>query len=380
MRTSTPRRWPVLVVCIPLAGCAFMPASGPSASAFSSGSGAGEASAFFHVVPVSGAVLRLLTAEVPPTFRDLPAANRATPAALGAGDVVAVTVFEADIGGLFSSAGVAGGGSPMTRLPDQTIGPDGAVTIPYAGRVRVAGLLPGEAERRIAAALNGRAIEPQAIVTLAGGTGRVVSVAGDAVAGRQVIVPAGGMRLLEAVAAAGGTSLAASEISVRLTRGGATRQLPFAAVVANPAENVPLAPGDVLLLTREARTIVVLGAFGRNADVALTGESTTLAEVLARAGGLDALQADAGGVFLLRDLRKDEAARLGLAVVPGSGAVAVAFRFDLSKPDGLLLARRFMVRDGDALFSATAPLATLRNTLTLARGIGGPALEAVSAF
>jgi polysaccharide export outer membrane protein len=48
-------------------------------------------------------------------------------------------------------------------LPEQAVGRDGAISVPFAGRVKVAGRLPAEVQRAIEQRLSGKAIEPQAI-------------------------------------------------------------------------------------------------------------------------------------------------------------------------------------------------------------------------
>ena len=57
---------------------------------------------------------------------------------LGIGDVVSLTIFEAEAGGLFlpSEAGARPGN--FVTLPDQMVDSDGNITVPYAGTIRAA--------------------------------------------------------------------------------------------------------------------------------------------------------------------------------------------------------------------------------------------------
>ena len=65
--------------------------------------------------------------------------------AIGQGDYVQVMIWEAAAGGLFSApvnSQMGSSGSRTASIPEQVVGPDGAITVPYAGRVRVVGRTP----------------------------------------------------------------------------------------------------------------------------------------------------------------------------------------------------------------------------------------------
>src|ERR1051325_3250821 len=97
-------------------------------------------------------------------------------------------------------------GRPGTRLPDQQVGPDGAISIPYAGRVAAAGRSPAEVERTIETRLGPKALEPHAPAVVRRGISNAGPVAGEAVKGGRVPLSPGGDRLLQVVAAAGGAT------------------------------------------------------------------------------------------------------------------------------------------------------------------------------
>jgi protein involved in polysaccharide export with SLBB domain len=72
---------------------------------------------------------------------------------LGIGDVVSVTIFEAEAGGLFvpSEAGARPGN--FVTLPEQIVDSNGNITVPYAGTIRAAGRTPTEVQQAIIEAL-----------------------------------------------------------------------------------------------------------------------------------------------------------------------------------------------------------------------------------
>src|SRR5262249_35318254 len=55
-------------------------------------------------------------------------------------------------------------GRPGTPIPAQHVGPDGAISVPYAGRVVVVGRTPAEAQHQIEALLSPKALDPQVLV------------------------------------------------------------------------------------------------------------------------------------------------------------------------------------------------------------------------
>jgi len=61
------------------------------------------------------------------------------------------------------------------------VGPDGAVSIPYAGRIEVAGHTPAEVQHTIEERLGSRALNPQALVVIRRSVANSVSVAGDGI-------------------------------------------------------------------------------------------------------------------------------------------------------------------------------------------------------
>lgn len=366
------------------AGCTGIPSTGPTAGAFVSEaavSARGWTDAGFLLLPVDSRVLAYTAPEPRPSLRSVAGTAVPPERGIGVGDVLSITVFEATAGGLFTSGGVPGGGSPMTRLPDQAIGRDGNVTVPYAGRIPAAGLSKAALEARIVAALRDRAIEPQVIVSVTQSQGGSLSVTGDAVAGAAVPVPASGLRVLDAIALAGGPTAPVGEVEVALTRGDRTSAIPLGLLAATPSENVHVRGGDALLLTRRPRTFVALGATGQSAEVPLGGYDTNLAEALARVGGLGRGEANATGVFVMRRLPADFVRGLspGHPLALSGAPVPVVYRFDLSEPQGLVHAQGFTVQDGDILYVSTAALANVRNALSVFQGIAAPAVSTTAA-
>lgn len=194
------------------------------------------------------------------------------------------------------------------------VGPDGSIALPHIGHIRVHGLTCDEAaraiERRLAPDI---LIRPEVLVRVVEYRGQRINVIG-AVASPGSFLHRPGMTIHDAIAAAGGFATAdgrpTSQVEVRvISADGESRTIPLAgAIAAVDGGGTLLEPGDTLLFEREA-TVAVLGCVRQPGTFTLQAD-TTLAEVLARAGGPIEDRADltavvvnhADGAVDLRDL------------------------------------------------------------------------------
>jgi polysaccharide export outer membrane protein len=265
-------------------------------------------------------------------------------------------------------------GRPGTRLPDQQVGPDGAISIPYAGRVAAAGRSPAEVERTIETRLGPKALEPHALVVVRRSISNSIAVAGDAVKGGRVPLSPGGDRLLQVVAAAGGATSPPHETFVQLSRRGITATVSLATLVEHPDQNIFAEPGDVLTVIRRPQTFSAFGASGKNDAITFDSENLTLAEALAKAGGLLDDRADPRAVFLLRYEPVSLVHALGqpIATAAPDGISPIVYRLDLGDAKSYPLAQEFRVRDKDIIFVANAELAGIYKGFDALSKLTGP--------
>ena len=267
-------------------------------------------------------------------------------------------------------------GRPGTRIPDQQVGPDGAISIPYGGRIEAAGRTPAEVQRTIEERLGPRALRPQALVVIRRSIANSVSVAGESVKGMRVPLSLGGDRLLQVIAAAGGSSAPVQDIFVQLSRGGVSATVPLATLVADPEENIFAEPGDVLMLLRRPQTFSAFGATGRNTAITFTSDRLSLAEALGKAGGLLDERADPRAVFLFRYEPISVVRALGqpIATEARGDVSPVVYRLDLSDAKSYPLAREFPVHDKDIIFVANAELVAVYKAFAGISSITGPVI------
>lgn len=339
----------------------------------------------YVVIDIDPRTITVLSKRASPTlygmFRD---GTKPPDVRIGTGDAVTVTIWEAAAGGLFSTASIAGvtPGSRTATIPEQEVSQDGTVQVPYAGRLKLAGLRPAEAEALIVSSLKGKAIEPQAVVTITKNRNNTITVTGEVTNGMLLPVSVKGDRVLDVVAAAGGLRAPGHEVFVRLTRGEKSANVPFNTLLADARENVYVRPRDVLTVVREPQRFTAFGGTGRNELIPFDAAGMTLEQALARAGGLLDYRADSTGVFLLRF----EPAHLVAEMEPQradqitSSFVPVVYRLNLRNANSYFLARAFQMRNNDILYVANAPLTEVQKFLTVVGSVVAPVASGAAIY
>jgi polysaccharide biosynthesis/export protein len=370
-----------LLVGVLAAGCSALPTAGPTVRDVQHQE-VKDNEQRFDLVDIDEKVVRALLARSADSFQArFRKYSRPPQAKIGVGDSVVVSIWEAAGGGLFGASPTehVSAGSRSVTIPEQIVGQDGAISVPFAGRIPVAGRVPVEVQKAIEQRLAEKAIEPQAIVTVTRSVANSVTVTGEVVAGARVPLSVKGDRLLDLIAATGGARAPVYETFVRLSRDGVTVTIPMETLVSDPAENIYAQPGDVLTLVRLPQSFTVFGATGANTQVPFVAEKMTLVEALAKAGGLQDMRSDPAGVFLFRFERPrtiDALGRPQLGTGPDNSS-PVVYRLDLSDAKSYFLAQRFPIEDKDIIYVANAELNELQKFFTLLNTLTGPVITGI---
>jgi polysaccharide biosynthesis/export protein len=311
----------------------------------------------------------------------------------GIGDAVSVTIFEAAAGGLFIpiEAGVRPGN--FVTLPNQPVDLHGNISVPYAGTIRAAGRTPVEVQNTIVDAIKNRAIEPQAVVALVTQNTSLISVLGDVNNPSRFPANAAGERILDAITRAGGPKSQGYDEWVMLEREGRRASAPFGALVYEPANNIWARPNDTIYLYRQPQTFLAFGATATQGGAQNAGQGQitfdnwqlSLAEGIARAGGLGDAFADPAAIFLYRGETRELAERLGVdcSRFPGP-IIPVIYNINLRNPDGYFLATKFQMRNKDVLYMANATTVEVAKALNFFRltvgTINDPIVAAENAY
>lgn len=289
---------------------------------------------------------------------------------LGYGDVVQVSIFEAQSGGLFIPSDAGSRPGNYVTLPNQTIDRSGTVSVPYAGRIQAAGRLKEEVERDVEDKLANRAIEPQVVITTVTSNSSQVAVLGDVTTPTRVELNSSGERILDVLSQAGGLKTAGIETNITLQRRGKTATVPYETLLKNPAENIYVAPDDTVFADHQRRTFVAFGANGQNGRFDFEDTDLSLAEGIAKAGGLSDSQANPAQVLLYRLVEKKTLQDMHINMSAFHDAkVPVIFRANLRDPAGFFAAQKFALADKDILYSSNAGSIELLKFLDIANAI-----------
>ena len=334
-----------------LGGCATLPASGPTAREITRGP-VKDPSFPFRLVTIDSNVLKQVTESDAafdtrqPTLAVLAQDGRND--VVGAGDVLAISIYEVGVA-LFGSGRIAGEGfDPSARgenFPIVVVDSQGTITLPYVGQLAVAGHTPAEIQAMIEQGLRGKSQNPQAIVAVKENLSSTVYVGGDVRKPGRLDLSLQRERLLDAIAAAGGAANSSEDTVVRFTRGTRMAEERLGRVRSGAVDDLVLIPGDRIELIKRPRTFIVLGATSKVSQVSFETGDLSLAEAVARVGGPSDNAADPSAVFLFRYDPSAPEAQLDTPTV---------YRLDMMKPASYFLSQRFAIRDKDVIYIANA--------------------------
>jgi polysaccharide export outer membrane protein len=273
-------------------------------------------------------------------------------------------------------------GSKSATIPDQAVGRDGAISVPYAGRVRVLGRSTAEVQLVVEKALEGKAIQPQVLVNVTRPISNTATVGGEVTQGARVPLSMKGDRLLDVVATAGGIRAPVNETFVQLARGDRTARVALSRVVSDPRENIYIRPGDVLTLVREPQVFIAYGATGRNAEVPFDADGITLSQALAKAGGLIDSRSDPAGVFIFRYEPEGVARQLrpNSSLIERGRMTPVVYRLNLRDANNLFVAQNFRIFSKDVIYVSNASLTDVQKVLQIFNMVASPVATGASIY
>ena len=357
-------RWakPVAVLAaIGIVASCSLPKVGPNKREIFAGSVQKEGDAF--IVSVNDRVTRA-TAVVPALgfssgFQN---ASTLTSDTIRPGDVLGLTVWENVDDGL-----LAGEATSSTILEEVQVDSAGFIFVPYAGRIRASGNTPEQLREMITVKLEDQTPDPQVQVRRLAGDGSTVSLVGAV--GAQGIYPIERptRTLGTMLAQAGGVTIQPEIAQVTVIRGNQQGKIWFQDLFDNPQLDIALRGGDRILVEEDTRSFTALGATNAQARVPFETQDLSALEAIAQVGGLISIASDPTGVFIFRNEPAEVAGQV-LGRDDLQGAQRMVYVLNLTQPNGLFVARDFVIRDEDTLYMTEAPYAQWTKTISLISG------------
>jgi polysaccharide biosynthesis/export protein len=338
--------------------------------------------AAIQVVDIDDEVARALLAQRATRLFSETLSTHPPSRAVGAGDVLEVSIWEASPPTLFGETAAlqvrgAIATSHATTLPDQMVDDEGYISVPFAGRVQAAGKSLDAIQDEIVQRLTGKANQPQVLVRMTHNYSSNATVVGEVTTSTRVPLVPGNDHLLDALAAAGGTKQPVNKTTIQVTRARNVYSLPLETIIRDPDQNVTLAPGDVVTALYQPYSFNALGATGKNEEINFETQGISLAQALARSGGLLDQRSNPMGIFIFRFEPKGALTwpRQPVVATP-EGKVPVVFRLDLTKPSAFFLMQSFPIENRDVLYVSNAPVTELQKFLNLLFTVAYPVLTA----
>lgn len=374
MKTSFLYLMSSMLLITALSGCQaisnWQPASGPSKRIIEQQ--VDTAGTGLTIIDIDNQITHL-TADVSPSrrFSDYFRTSSGFNNTINAGDVVDVSIWEAPPALLFGSASDIATltGSKEVKLSEQMVDNRGQITIPFVGKLVVSGKTPQQVQDMIVKGLHKKANNPSAVVRIAKNNTADITIIGEVNNSTRMPLTGKGERLLDAIAAAGGTKHPSSRVTIQLNRRGQSVEMPFDKVMSDPAQNVLLQKGDVVAVHYQTKSFTVLGAVAKNDEISFETGGISLMQALARAGGLNDSRADARGVFIFRQESINVLNAEQYQALPPEfrrqSIVPVIYRLNLKDPINYIVAQNFAVKDKDLIYVSNAPAVEFRKFVTL---------------
>jgi polysaccharide export outer membrane protein len=358
----------LLVAALPLTACSTLPEDGPSGHQVAR-QASRKSTPRYALIDMDYHIAQVIAANPPTPLATLtPVSSDAPSDIIAVGDTLAISIYEPGLVPVAPNATATAtpeAGVGPQSLPRSLVDANGAILVPYAGPVVVAGMTPNRAAAAIRLALRGKIANPQVIVTSITSPRNSVVVIGEVGKPGRYPLTANADRLLDALAAAGGATKTARDLTVTVVRGDQSAAIVMQQLLDDPAQNIRLGPLDQVRVTPSPRKIDVFGSVGRGAQIPIEDDTLTLAGALARIGGLNPTLADARTVLVYRIERPEVAHALGVDFpdIPGLRGVPIIYRVNLRDPSGYFIAGKFEVVSDDLIYVPTADVAELQKFL-----------------
>ncbi|WP_395392711.1 polysaccharide biosynthesis/export family protein [Novosphingobium sp. BL-8A] len=360
-----------------LAGCATLPASGPTGSQVEKSAREADGELPIKLVQVES------TADVPAPGNDSPPATLADMPPpptdmIGPGDVLDINIYEAGVtlfsaGGSVGTAGSLGqiGANPGVQaqhLPPSRVDDNGDISIPYAGKLHVVGRTVGEVEVMVRRSLRGLSQNPQVLITLGQAITNSVIVSGEVARPGRLVLQTNRETLSDVVALAGGYRGNAKDLTLRVYRHGSSVDIPINDLIDTPNLDVRAYPGDRLMLISNPRTYSVMGAPGIVQQIPFPRSKVSLAEAIATAGGTNPNLGDPAAIFVFRYVQDEQGKE-----------VPIVYHLNMMKTGTYFVAQRFAMKDKDVLYFGNAAANQPSKLIQLISQLFSPIMTVTSA-
>ena len=279
-----------------------------------------------------------------------------------ANDIVDIVVWDSDDNSLLTPSG-----ANMVSLPGLKVGTDGAIFLPYLGRVKISGLSPEQARSRLQSVAEQTIPSAQIQLNVKSGTQRMVSLVGGVTSPGQFPIEDDHFTIQNLISQGGGVAPTLRNPQVMLTRDGKPYQISLSQLYEKPHLDTIVKGGDKVVIREEERYFRVMGATSGNNIYYFEKEDVSALDALAMIGKFSETRANLQGILILREYNTRHIRSNGT----GPSHSRSVFVIDMTTADGAFSANNFEIMSKDTILVTESPVTSARTILSIIGSVFG---------